>query len=54
MTNGVLHTLAATNILDATLQFSLAAPTRVPVLKAQGVITRELFTDITGVQRSLF
>jgi hypothetical protein len=42
-----LHTLAATNIFDATLQYSIS-PTLLPILKAQGVITRKLFTGITG------
>ncbi len=48
MTNGALHTLFATNVLDATLQFTLEPTTQAPVLKAQGVITRNLFSGITG------
>ena len=47
MTNGVLHTLAATNIFDASLQYSIL-PTLLPLLEAQGVITRKLFTGISG------
>ncbi len=42
-----LHTLAATNIFDASLQYSIP-PTVLLLLKAQGVITRKLFTGITG------
>ena len=42
-----LHTLTATNVLDASLQYSIA-PLPEPILKAQGVITRKGFTSITG------
>ena len=42
-----LHTLAATNIFDATLQYSIP-PTVLPLLKAQGVVTRKLFSGIGG------
>lgn len=48
MTNGVAHTLSAGNILDATLQYPLSAPASVPVLKAQGVLTRQLFAALPG------
>ena len=42
-----IHTLTVTNIFDASLQYSIP-PTVLPILKAQGVITRKLFTGITG------
>ena len=42
-----LHTLSATNIFDASLQYSIP-PTLLPLLKAQSVITRKLFTGLAG------
>jgi uncharacterized repeat protein (TIGR01451 family) len=49
MADAVLHTLAVSNVQDlSSPPNTIAAGSTVPILKAQGVITRKVFTGIGG------